>query len=495
MYNNIVTGIKFACWKSRQSGRVCGPYIPWEEKMEKAINRTAKKTAVIITTIVMAIAFMPAFTQDAHAGGDYDLPQPYGLNDNGTVDPQNTLTVYMSDLENANSGFKEGYEAGAVKLTWYVTKTNSFADTDGIEIIPDYDGNKFTTTVPEKYAGRYYTLYADGEYDGSNYNNNGTPIMVYNKVTVESGLFFDNGASTTWATKPLKRNFRFMIYGSFCYHWYQSTTHTVSKKIIRLFRNGKKVGQKTTSGNEVTFKNIPVSYSKKDKFKAKIFVKIGSKTIGGPEFPFKARSVKVGKNTVYATKISKNKAIVRWSGAQYANKYRVYKGSKLIKTIKKSKRKCVIKKKGAGNGKYRVIPIYKSGKKVCKGTSSKVKAQKNQVRYSRSTYYGSAPYATCPFVVTKISLKGKTYTVTGYALNNRIFNMSKYSRLTLKLRVEGKKAFSKTFRNLHVGAKDESSKKIVLRIKGRAGADLAHGGTSLSISEKPYWTWGGRHIK
>ncbi|MBQ1352974.1 MAG: hypothetical protein IIY39_03310, partial [Firmicutes bacterium] len=359
-----------------------------------------------------------------------------------------------------------------------------------------YSGGVFSLKVPIKYAGKWITFYVNGydEYD-ANFNANTTPVRVYDTIKVDSVPRFSTTYYSTGG-KPLKKKFTFNVYGGFRYHWYESyPSHTIDKKIIRLYRNGKKIRQKTTTSDEVTFSNVPVSYNKKDNFKARVFVTIGTKTIGGPAITFKEKSVQVGKNTVYATKISKKKVILRWTGAVYANKYRIYKGSKLIKTVKSSKRKYIVKKKGAGKAKYRVVPIYKTGKKVCKGKSNRVKPKKNQVKFTRSTSYTAANYGECPFVVTKISLKGSTYTVTGYALNNRIFDMTKYTRLSLRFTIGGKKAFSKTYRNKYVRVKESSSKKIVLKIKGKKGMDLANGGfCSISVTEKPYWTWHGRHI-
>ncbi|MBR6444565.1 MAG: hypothetical protein IKS63_03970 [Firmicutes bacterium] len=463
--------------------------------MEKTMKSTAGRIAVIIVAIVMAIAFMPALAFEAHAGGGYDLPQPSGLNSGGTVDPETTLTVSANDIEAAQSGFKQGYKDGYLSVYWGIANNSSWAGQKTVK--GTYSDGVFSLKVPIKYAGKWITFYVDGEDEyGVNFNANTAPVKVYDKLTVDS----DPSFSTTYYStggKPLKKTFTFNVYGGFTYHWYDSyPSHTINKKIIRLYRNGKKIRQKTTSKDEVTFKNVPVSYSKKDKFKAGVFVKIGTKTIGGPSITFKEKSVQVGKNTVYATKLSKNKVIVRWSGATYANKYKIYKGKKLIKTVKSSKRKYIVKKKGAGKAKYKVIPIYKSGKKVCKGKSNRVKPKKNQVKFTRSTSYTAASYGTCPFVVTKISLKGSTYTVTGYALNNRIFDMTKYTKLKLRFTIGGKKAFSKTYKNKYIRVKESSSKKVVLKIKGKKGKDLANGGfCSITVEETPYWTWHGQHIQ
>ncbi len=51
----------------------------------------------------------------------------------------------------------------------------------------------------------------------------------------------------------------------------------------------------------------------------------------------------------------------------------------------------------------------------------------------------------------------------------------------------GKKAFSKTYKNKVLNVSDSSSKKVVLKIKGKAGVDLANGSTSLSTIFDPVW--------
>lgn len=471
--------------------------------MEKTIKKAAKKAAAVMLALIMAIAFMPVLSQEAHAGGGscVDLDKIIHMkeaNDEESTTPKNyyggaTLSVSMSDLESQMPGFKSHYDGGHAEVDFVVYDNSSFANPQVLST--SYYGGAFSAKLKGEHVGKYCALTTGDDYD-TGYNNNSTPKKILKNAYIKSGPEFSTTYYTS-AVKPLKRKFTFTMYGSFVYYYFDKyEASTIDSKIIKLYRNGKKVKQKTTSKSEVTFTGVPVSYKKKDNFKVRMFVKIGTQEIGGPAITFKAKSVQVGKNKVYATKLSKNKAIVRWSGAAYANKYRIYKGSRLLKTVKKSARKIVVSKKGAGTARYRVVPIYKSGSRVCKGTSTRTKPKKNQVTFNRSTSYTSASYGECPFVVTKISLKGSTYTVTGYALNNRIFDMYKYKKLYLKLSVGGKKAFSKTYRNKIVKVKESSSKRIILKIKGKKGMDLKYGGfTSLTISETPYWTWHGRHIQ
>lgn len=91
--------------------------------------------------------------------------------------------------------------------------------------------------------------------------------------------------------------------------------------------------------------------------------------------------------------------------------------------------------------------------------------------------------------MTRVELKGGTYVVTGYAVNNRIFKMNKYSKLSISMTADGKKAFNKTYKNLKVGVGASKSKKMTLKIKGKAGRDLANGSVYLTVTEKPKWPY------
>ena len=103
---------------------------------------------------------------------------------------------------------------------------------------------------------------------------------------------------------------------------------------------------------------------------------------------------------------------------------------------------------------------------------------------------------TCPFRMSKISLSGKTYTITGYAVNNRIWKMQLYKKLSLSLYVDGKKAFKKTLKNVKVNVGPSSSKKITVKVKGKAGMDLRNGVLYRSVSQTPKWVFSnGREVK
>ena len=223
-----------------------------------------------------------------------------------------------------------------------------------------------------------------------------------------------------------------------------------------------------------------------------MFVVIGSgKEISGPTFPFTDQIDKLAKNKTYATAISSNKVSLKWAGVAGASGYYIYKGSKKIATVKASKRSYTVKKKGAAKSKYKVVPFIKSGGKAYKSGSNAAKPAKNVIKYNRSINPSAHSYCSCDFVVTKVELKGSTYYVTGYAVNNRIFKCNKYSKLTVSMRMGSKKLFSKTYKNMKLNVSPTSSKKITLKIKGKTGVDLAHASDMifLDVSQTPKWPY------
>ena len=77
--------------------------------------------------------------------------------------------------------------------------------------------------------------------------------------------------------------------------------------------------------------------------------------------------------------------------------------------------------------------------------------------------------------------------MTGYALNHRIFKVKKYKSLRIGLKVDGKKAFSKKFKNVKLNIGKEKKKKLTFKIKGKAGKDLANGSLYLTVGQDPDW--------
>lgn len=192
--------------------------------------------------------------------------------------------------------------------------------------------------------------------------------------------------------------------------------------------------------------------------------------------------------TAFATKVNAKTAIVSWYNVSDATGYYVYKGKKKIKTVKASAKNVIIKKKGAGKAKYKVVAYAKVNGKTYKSIASKaVKPKANVFKRSISPNVSDYELMTCKFIVKSIKLSGKTYTVTGYAMNNRVYNMPKYKKLSISLNVNGKKAFSKTYKNKKVGVKNGRKKKLVFKIKGKPNMDLANGVLLLSVHGTAVW--------
>jgi hypothetical protein len=179
--------------------------------------------------------------------------------------------------------------------------------------------------------------------------------------------------------------------------------------------------------------------------------------------------------------------MVYWSSVSGATGHMVYMGSKKVKTTNAKTFKYTCSKKKAAKYKFKVIPYCESTSN--KGTSEIKKPVKNQCTFNVSTNYASKSYATAEYVIKKVALSGKTYTITGYCLNNRIFKMAKYKKLVVMISINGKTIAKKTYKNLKVNAKPKSTKKIVLKIKGKAGKDLAYGGASYHVTFSPKWTY------
>ena len=78
------------------------------------------------------------------------------------------------------------------------------------------------------------------------------------------------------------------------------------------------------------------------------------------------------------------------------------------------------------------------------------------------------------------------YTITGYAVNKRRLKLEKYHRLKIRVLSCGKTAFSKTWKDLSVNAGASSSKRLVLKAKGKAGLDL-HANCAYNAYWEPIW--------
>ena len=146
-----------------------------------------------------------------------------------------------------------------------------------------------------------------------------------------------------------------------------------------------------------------------------------------------------------ATKINANMASISWDKVNGASYYDIYNGSKKVKTVKGNKTYAVVKKKGAGKGKYKVVARISekingksttyTNKKKCKKT---VTPHKNEKVYYKGAPSSGSWAKKCYFSVQSIKVSGSTYTVTGYAVNRRLFTCNKWRSLTIKIKSNGK---------------------------------------------------------
>lgn len=447
--------------------------------------KTIKKILAITLTLAMVITIAPSMT-NVKAGGGVDISGlPKGINTDNTIDVGAVLKVSKSELQSTmGTEFMNRMENGKAGISWVVTKNGISPDV--VEsITPKLNGAYYTFEVTLDYVGLYFYLCTYDEEDTANNNNTMAYKVNSAEVHILQGPTFGN---ITASNSFLKKNITVYMNGYGIYTINSDPKeYYIYEKIVKLYRNGKLIDTKKTKEYEVGFKNVPVSYGKKDNFKVTLSMKIGNKEVVGATKTFQLSSQNIPNIKAYATKISKKKAYLRWQSVGGVTGYYIYMGKKKVKTVGAKTNKKMITKKKAGKSKFKVIPFVRVSGKVYKSSSNAAKPKKNQVKWSRNLNVKSYGYATCPFVVTKISLSGKTYTVTGYALNNRMWKVKKYKSLTVGLRVDGKKAFNKKFKNKKLNIKEYKKKKIVLKIKGKAGADLANGSVSLSVGQNPDW--------
>lgn len=451
-----------------------------------------KKILAIVLSLAMAITIAPTLSAPVKAGDGLTIvditsgvSKTKNLDETYDVKALKTISFKLSDLNTKiDKDFKDRYLAGKATIKCDIFKKNNF---EGYEttVVPECVGETIQLKVKASYKNKYLCFSFHDPEGGTENLNSEIFKVVAGQIHVDDGPSFGN----IYATKTfLKKNITIGLNGYGIYRLNDDTdVHYSYKKIVKLYRNGKLVGTQKTQDYEVVFKNVPVSYGKNDTFKAALFMDIEGVEVAGPTTTFKTTSQKIPKIKVYATKISKKKAYLRWETVTGVSGYYIYMGKKRVKTVGTKNNKKMITKKNAGKGKFRVIPFKKVGKKVYKSGSNTAKAKKNQYKWSRNLNPTAYNYATCPFLITKISLSGKTYKVTGYALNHRVFTVKKYKSLTLALKIDGKKAFKKKFKKVKLKLKEDKKKKITFKIKGKAGRDVCWGVKSLSVNVDPDW--------
>lgn len=423
----------------------------------------------------------------AKAGDSSDGPIAgvlVGLNSDGqTIDPGQTLKIAISDLETFKAGASSMYNAGKIDIYWSKADDNAFKNSKRAATYVK-DGY-ICTDVTLDDAGKWYTLYSESKEGNTSWNLNSESYEVYGTLHVNNGPSLST-SYTASTPSLLKKNYTFQLTYPYDFSLaFKDHYFTENKKIIKLFRDGKLVKSQTITGSTATFNGITLPYGKTAKMDVKIYLKFGKLEVEGANYiTFNDTAAKLAKNKVYATKLSKNKVVVRWSGVAYAAGYYVYMGSKKVKKLGSSKRSYTVSKKNAGKKKFKVIPYYQA----YKGTSNKATPKTNKATWAHSKNPDSYSYGKGNFVVTKVQLKGSYYYVSGFAVNNRIFfKLSKYKKLSFKLYVNNKLVMKKTYRNKKINLGPGKIKKMTFKIKGKPNKDLVNLPVSISVSYDPVW--------
>ena len=264
---------------------------------------------------------------------------------------------------------------------------------------------------------------------------------------------------------------------------------------IQVYKGNNLIADKVLGYWGNTSINTKIPYNKKTSFRWRIYRISGSEKKYTGWKTVTISSKKLARPTLSVTKISSARAGLKWNKVTGATGYKIYKGSKVIKHLGKSKTTYIYKKKGAGSGKYRVAAEIKVAgvKKPISGPKSKAKKGKANFRkYSGTSDTGGMSYGKARFSPKKISLKGNTYTITAYVKNSRIFKLIRFNKLEITLLCNGKKVGHKTFRNYKVNLNQNKSRKITLTIKGKGGVDFRNAeGTTIRWSITPYWQYVG----
>ena len=450
------------------------------------------KIIVLAFVTALAFTFVPigisgqgtaSVVDTVHAGDAYSITgKVNGLTSDGkTVNPGSTISISLDDLDEVCSGVKSDYNNDKIEIYWQTESEETFKDSKRMDTY--YKDGKICSDVPKSESGRYYRLYVSkkSEYASvPNFNSDERFKVNSIIITILQGP----------EIKGVKYSFGFGSkniivdvagYGEY-YTSIDPSYKYVYKKIIKLWCNGKKKKKKSTNEYEITFPKVPMKYNANNTVKVQILMNIEGKEIPGGSKSYTVPGGKLGKNKVYATKISAKKASVRWSGTDGASGYRILKGNKKVKDVGSGKRKYVVKGKGAGKAKYKVIPFVKAGGKMYKGTSSTAKPKKNQFVTS-NTGKPNGWVVEAVYRIKKVSLKGSTYTITGWGVNRAKYTkLKKFKKIKITLYCDGKKVLNKTIRNKRVNLKPQRGKKMTFRLKGKAGADLANGYWSYSVS-------------
>lgn len=472
--------------------------------MDHLIDCVSKRLAVLMLVLVVALFAVPfSATQTAYAGGSYDYNFVTGANDDGTVYPGSKLKVDVSSLTDIfGSAFLMGYMNGEIEVVWRVGDAN---EPDG------FDGGAYTFsyTVKDGDVGKEITFFtlSVGNVDTSYNNNSPSYKVIANPESggsgeSESGGSGESGGSesttpsgTAPSLKDVVMEFDSVAAGEIRLTLLNNGSDSHSVYGVQVKYNGNIVWN-ADSHNYAENKYVTVPYGQTVKFEYRVYraSKYNSAEadrVYSEWTTASAISKKLAKPKVSVTKISAKKAGIKWEAVAGATGYKVYANNKLIKTLSGSKLKYVYTKAGAGSKKYSVQAVIKNSamSKAVKGPKSAAKKGKSNTRkYSYSKNPKTKPSFTAKFDVAKITLKGNTYTVTGYVLNNRIYDLQKYKRLDFTIYCDGKKVAHKVFKNLKCSVGAGDYKKMTIKLKGKGGVDFRNAdGITFRYEVQPYW--------
>lgn len=479
--------------------------------MTSLARKDLLKAAAAALMIVMIPAMMAAIgvrapgVEEVHAGGSVDLNVTFhGANSDGTIYNGEEIYVSASDLAKSY-GMTEDEFTGLVssKKVGVHFSVSYYYDSDTGMMNPiEIEKGQYSQMIKTTFStGAYRATISPGWYphDGvfaavclhtestteevdSNYNNNTESHKIVDRFESKTQINSTYYKSCTFNKATLV--FSLAQQGQYRRSDF-SGTYTANDTMFRFFNSkGKEFAHFKRSGSTNLEMKIPISYGK-NKVTMGVYSIYDGKEYFANSYILNLTSAKVGKNTVRATKLSKNKVYLRWNGVKGVSGYYVYKGSKKIKKLKKSARKYTVSKKGAGKAKYRVIPFYKKHK----GKSNKVKPKANVFKTGYSSYYGNDGVRQGSLKLMKVSGNGKKYTATFYSLNNSIFKLEKYKKIVFKIYADGKLVGKKTIRNKKFPVKPLSSRKMVIRFKGKE-RDIKYASITYSVKVSPRWEYG-----
>ncbi|MBQ8151199.1 MAG: fibronectin type III domain-containing protein [Firmicutes bacterium] len=407
---------------------------------------------------------------------------------------------------------------GNVLKTYYSSSITAIFDISNATISPiadqTYTGKAITPTVTVTYGSTVLTKDTDYTVSYSNNTAVGTATVTIqgkgNYSSTATSIFkivdasgsgqgggSDQGGSGSESTAPPAwSNVSVRI----------SSSTTPGKADINIYQNdtSTRIELKEVSPKSKTILNkslgyggqywdsVPISYTAKASFKYRLYYtdSSGKETASTSWKTVTVSSSKLSKPSISVTKISAKKAGLKWSSVTGATGYKVYCNGKVVKTLGKTTT-YIYSKKGAGKAKYKVAPIIKTSvmKSASAGpASAQKKGAANKKSFNVNTNLASVKYGNAPFRISKVSLSGSTYTITGYVVNNRIFDMLYYQKLKITIKSNGKTIASKTLKKVKKAkCKHDKVKKITIKIKGKSGYDLRNGSISYTTNATPYW--------